>query len=610
MLQVGQWHPGPGLAFGNGLENGAGGVRARAIWPSGAGFDLVTSATVTRGRKVHAAPRKTGDARQWEGRVSFVGLAVAFAACAVAAFIRAWLVFHSPSSSDEAVVGLIAQSGMHGHFQAFYGGQHYGGTVEPYLIGLAFLFLGQTAVVAELAVIALAAVAAVLVWRIVLRLVPEPALAVLAGALVWSAPAVSVRDSIRVYGFRGVTDVCGLAAVLVALRIFDGRNGPAEFVGLGLLMGIGWWSSPEIAYFAIPILLILRYAFSGAPRPRLSAWGRRFGLALGAFAVGSLPWTWSNVSSGFASLQTSGPGAAPSPVAFIGRFSIFFHHSLPMLLGVAQVDTGASLLGAAHAATLAGGLLLLGATLVLCVARGGPALAIATGVVAFPVLYAISPASWYWQDGRYANYLPPLMAIVLVCGVREAGRRSGISNTWPILATTVITVLVLLVSVSGMRDAVATDAAGFTSSWGDPDSPTSATVNELRAAGVTTGYANYWVAYKLDFLSKGALAITTAGHEVDRSPTIDAAVIHGPRPAWLFVPRSEALRDGTQFTNPSHVLGPDAVTERRFLATLRRLGVPFRIVDTGLLRAVIPATKVTPHEAGLRGSAPPQAPRG
>ena len=440
-----------------------------------------------------------------------------------------------------------------------------------------------------------------------LRLVPEPILAVLAGALAWSAPAVSVQDSTRVYGFRGITDVCGLAAVLVALRILDGRNGTVEFVGLGLLVGIGWWSSPEIAYFATPILLILAFAFIRSCRPRLRTWGPRLGLALGAFAIGSLPWTWANIRSGFVSLQIPGPGANQLPsVTFIDRFSVFFHHTLPTLLGVAQVGNGASLLGVAHAPVLVGGLLLLVASLVLCMARGGPSLAIAMGVVTFPALYAISPATWFWRDGRYANYLPPLMAIVLICGVREAGRRLDISRIWPILAATVITVLVIIVSVSAMRDAIATEAASFTSGWGNPNGPTSATVKELRAAGVTTGYANYWVAYKLDFVSNGALTITTAGDESDRSPTIDTVVTHSPRPAWLFVPRSEAFRDGTQFGKPPFIVGLDGVTEQQFLAALHPLGVSYRIVDTGLLRAVIPARKLTPHEVGLPGTAAPR----
>jgi hypothetical protein len=167
------------------------------------------------------------------------------------------------------------------------------------------------------------------------------------------------------------------------------------------------------------------------------------------------------------------------------------------------------------------------------------------------------------------------------------------------MGATAITVLILLVAVSGMRSAIDAKSASFASSWGNPDNPTSATVSELRDAGITTGYADYWVAYKLDFLSGDSLAITTAGPDTDRSSTTDRRVDRSPNPAWLFVPKAEATRDGTQFTNPGLVAGPAGVTEHRFLAILHRLGIPFRIVDTGLLHAVIPARKLTPQEAGL-----------
>ena len=112
---------------------------------------------------------------------------VAIGAGSVGLFSRLWFISHTPTNSDQAIVGLIAQNALHGHFTAFYGGQAYGGTAEPYLITLAFLVFGQTGVVAELVVGALTAAAAILTWRIALRLV-SPKVALLAGALVWTAP--------------------------------------------------------------------------------------------------------------------------------------------------------------------------------------------------------------------------------------------------------------------------------------------------------------------------------------------------------------------------------------------------------------------------------------
>ncbi len=43
-----------------------------------------------------------------------------------------------------------------------------------------------------------------------------------------------------------------------------------------------------------------------------------------------------------------------------------------------------------------------------------PLLAAGVAVVAFPFLYAIFPTSWYWADGRYGVYLPPLLVLLAV----------------------------------------------------------------------------------------------------------------------------------------------------------------------------------------------------
>jgi hypothetical protein len=157
---------------------------------------------------------------------------VVVAGVTIGLFIRLWLIFHSPTSSDEGVAGLIAQGALHGHFTAFYWGQTYGGTAEPELIALAFLVFGQSGVVAELVVGALAGVAAILTWRVALRIVPSK-IAQLAGVLAWAAPAVAIRDSIRVYGFRGVTLVCGIGLILLALRMLDGQGNIITFAGFG-----------------------------------------------------------------------------------------------------------------------------------------------------------------------------------------------------------------------------------------------------------------------------------------------------------------------------------------------------------------------------------------
>ena len=480
---------------------------------------------------------------------------------------------------------------------AFYGGQAYGGTAEPILIALAFRIFGQSGVVAELVVGTLAAVAAVLTQRIALRLVP-PKVALLAGVLAWAAPAVAVRDSVRVYGFRGVTLVCGLGLILAALRLLDDQKSLLIFLVLGLLAGIGWWSSPEIAYYLVPTAVLL-----GAALVRTRDWREWWAgllVAVVGAIVGSLPWIWANAASGFASLHDT----QATTVSFSGRLSIFFRYALPMEFGLRRADDGAWILGSLHLIALMVILAAIIAALGLSLARGGRAMAIGLGVLAFPILYAISPASWAWQDGRYASYLVPLLALTTAIGVCEAVRRWNRPPPWSDMVMSGMVALLVTLAVIGLWQVVSIESASYTSRWGDPDAPTVAAASKLERSGVATAYADYWVAYKLDFLSDGRLNITTVGYEDDRSPSINAAVERSKHPAWIFVPSREATIDGIQFTAPSLAVGPDTVTQAQFTTTLDRLGIGYRVVDVGILRAVIPDRTLSPHEAGMPGAGP------
>jgi hypothetical protein len=139
----------------------------------------------------------------------------------------------------------------------------------------------------------------------------------------------------------------------------------------------------------------------------------------------------------------------------------------------------------------------------------------------------------------------------------------------------------------------------FTRSWENPNRTSLDAVGRLERSGITTGYADYWVAYKLDFLSQNRLTITPIGRDVIRSASIEDEVLASKHPAWLFVPPYEADRDASQFSAPALTIGPDGVAQAAFLGTLHRLGVPYRIVRTGLLNAVVPDRLVSPIQANM-----------
>ena len=231
------------------------------------------------------------------------------AAFGVGLALRLWLLWHRPLTSDEAIVGLMASQIRHGQMFTFFWGQSYGG-VEPYVVALWSFVAGSGAASLNSVPMVLSAVAAVLAWRIGLRVVPAgmKVLAVAAGAVLWVWPDVVIYNSTRELGFRGVTVVTGLAVLLMALRVIE-RPSPFNIGVLGLVAGIGWWSSPEILYFAVPAVAYLLFSqreLRSAPRWRLL-------LLPAGFVIGPAPWLATNLRTGFLSLRASSSPTTRTP---------------------------------------------------------------------------------------------------------------------------------------------------------------------------------------------------------------------------------------------------------------------------------------------------------
>ena len=530
-------------------------------------------------------------------------IVLAAVAVVVGTVIRAWLLFHQPVTSDEAVAGLISHQILHGHTYAFFWGQPFGG-VEPYVVAAVFAALGQSSLTLGLAPVLLSALAAVLVWRVALRLVGSARVALLAGALAWAAPFPVVFTSTIEGGYRGVTLACGLAVLLISLRILDGKFRVAEFVALGVIAGVGWWSLPEIAYFLVPAGLVLVGALVQSSRAGdLARWPGRIGAAAVAFGVGALPWWWTNIGSGFASLDTSKfPGSAtPLNPGYGGRLRIFFRFTLPLYADLRRLNTGVWLFGGSgssfHRVAVALAVVLVvvvvvGA-LVLCFLRGGRCIALGVALVLYPFFVALQPGTWYWQDGRYAVYLGPLLVLVLAAACTELAARVRTRRRVPGLSLMgAVVVLSLVFSVVSFHQSFSVTPHTLVANWATPDAAATATATELEAEGVRTGYADYWVAYKLDFLSRGNLSMTVAGTDPDRWESLTGEVRTSGSPAWLFVPPGRIPAGLQQFAMTGDIQGPSGMAEAQFLADLGHLGLTYRTIDAGPIQAVVPSSRV------------------
>ena len=345
---------------------------------------------------------------------------------ALGLLLRLWALGRWPVSSDEAIVGLMAKEILQGHFSAFYWGQRYGGG-EPYVVAALFAVFGRSPFTLGITPVLLDTVAALLVWRIGRRLFP-PVVGVGAALLFWIWPETYIWESILEYGFRWMALDCGLVVLLVALRISDGTERPARRVlldwgVLGLAAGLGWWCTPEIAYYLVPVAALLVWRLA---HRRYTVGALDLATAAGAALLGALPWIWANVTSGFSSLASVSQPNPPDP--FFEHLKVLGVHVLPTLLGLRLRAAAGSPLapwvfGTAPGAVLYALVLVAAIAWLVVLVRRRQALVLVAFVVVFPFGYAISPFTWFWADARYAIYLAPVASLLAVSGVRAGLRR-------------------------------------------------------------------------------------------------------------------------------------------------------------------------------------------
>ena len=520
----------------------------------------------------------------------FFGLALLLLSL-IAALIRLWILGHTPVNADEAIVGLMAQRILHGHFSAFYWGQDYGG-VEPYVVAAFFAIFGQSPLALTLSASLLSGVAAILVWRIGIRIVPPPA-AISAAVLSWVWPESTVWNSTRELGFRQITPVLGLCVLLQCLRIaqrsrdeMDNRYG--DWVLLGLAVGVGWWSSPEIVYFLLPGAVVI---FHREGNRRVARPAKKLAAAACGAAIGAIPWFVASIDDHWGTLRR--PIGSSIPGNTYGyRLGVFFSHVLPMILGLRVEGNGAWLgspiLGKTlYAVALAG---IVFALAVLTVNRR-QARFLVVFCATFPFLYALFPSAWFWNDGRYAVFLPPILALALVGAIWDlTSARTAKVIVVGILALTVVSTVVSFNDGFG-----ALSSQKLLTGWrSNPNPSVTALAATLVHDDVHAVYGSYWVAYDLQYLSGDQVT----GFALDnvRIPANARKVEGEARAAWVFVPSSQEGLAANQLGIATD-MNPGMWTQQSFEAWLHARGVPFTTTPVDPFVVVRPERNV--HPPGL-----------
>jgi hypothetical protein len=423
--------------------------------------------------------------------------------------VRVWLLRLPTGAldSDEAVAGLIARHAMfHHEFRAFYWGQYYGGTAEPLLGVPLFAVFGATVATLKALPLLLSALASVLVWRVGRRTVGEMT-ARCAACAFFCWPTNFLWLSTKTRGFYWVDLVVGLGIWLVALRIVDRPGRVSGWMALGLLAGIGLWTSPQVIYFGVPAAIWLVYRLRG------EVWRVVFGIGPGI--AGAAPWLWANLFHGMPSLHRP---PFTYDKGYLGNAKVLATHGVPVALGL-NAGEHWLLSSLVDKAVYLVALVAVAAAVVIWRRTAGLLLGLA--VVSFALLWGIFPVSGVVGEGRYVLALLPALALLLW----SAGSGHRVAQTLLLLAA----VLLSVAGVSHIRDITAPNA---------PDVPMPRSLGGLipllQARGFTAVYANYWVAYRLDFESHERI-IATPPDATARYGPYRRQVAASPHPVYVFV---------------------------------------------------------------------------
>lgn len=426
------------------------------------------------------------------------GIAVAFALLgtfALGVAVRVYVLSTTLGrlNSDEAVGGLMAERVLRGDLSLIVAGNNYGGTLDIFLAAPLLAVFGASGLVLK-AVPMLCWLLVSVVLYLVASASTDRRTAALLAAAHWVFSAGMVQMSTTSYpGYSSGVVVCLLVLLLLGRElpggalVVDSRRVLGRRLLLGFLTGFALWLHPMYLAFLVPA-----HVFVAVRRIRVPLWMAP--TAAGAL-LGFAPMLVYNLRNDFASLRLF----PQPPSTYAGRLTGFFTELLPRVSGLEALDGTWTGGGIGQALYLA--LLLLLAWSVLRLLRGGTAQEqlVAWLALSVPLLTAGFSTSWFYGDGRYGVYYSPLLVLVLGLALR---RRAPDLRVPPAALFAVPFLAFALLCFPALRPATGPAHVG------GADTDIEQVLVTLKEAGVDRVRADYWIAYRLGFLSDGDVVAT------------------------------------------------------------------------------------------------------
>ena len=449
-------------------------------------------------------------------------------------------------NSDEAISGLIALEVTQGRFRTFFWGQNYGGTLESIATATLMKLSGSNTFSFASIPILESICVSLLVYR-VSKFRLDPQSAALAAALSWVFPASAVLFSTRSMLFYQPTLILGLLAVWATeLLVRSETDRPIAWFVLGFALGVGLWCSVQVAFFAVPVAVILLFN----RRDYLKGWAAA---AVGG-ALGASPWLIYFVRNNGSSVTKLANGYG----SYFDHLLVILTRGLPIALGAREPNSERWLPRTGFGFIV---IVLMVYGLISCIRRPERRSPLVFVLVAFIPLQALAPGAFYAGSGRYYIYLAPTVAFVVAATVHR--------KIW--LATVVVAAL----------------AASTTTLWGIRDvemapDATRPVATFLIEQGIHHIYAHFWVAYKLAWEADGEIIVAS---DYERNPQWTREVRSASDAAYvMFLP-----------------IPQDRIRFERLISGLRNQSIAYREHAVGDYIIIIPDLNSAPAQFGMGG---------
>ncbi|MBZ0291554.1 MAG: glycosyltransferase family 39 protein [Anaerolineae bacterium] len=423
--------------------------------------------------------------------------------------------------ADEAVVGLMARHILEGARPTFFYGQAYMGSLDAWLVALGFATLGESVLTIRIVQSALYLLVVATGFGVAWRLSGRVVVALVAGLFMAVPPVNTALYTTATLGGYNETLLLGNLLLWLGYDVAHAYARSGWRWGLlGLCAGIGWWANGLIVVYILPVAVMLLYVLLVKRSIRLMSAVPYIAVAFLGLIIGSAPWWVFDFGHDHAALATfihsqqSGefegigipyvpPGQRVLGLVLIGlpaliglRFpweSAYFLPLVGVLVLLLELFAVYHLLRNADALKPEGRLLALGMLGLFC---------------------AVFIASTFGADptGRY--FLPLTLPLGIALGTFIDWLRQRLEGRALMLLALALPVLLVLGYQAGGQVAAANSVSGLTTQF-DPVSHLSNAddaqlIAFLEAHDLNHGYSNYWIAYRLAFLSDERLQYSAA----------------------------------------------------------------------------------------------------